>query len=809
MKTVFLRVIEAEDKPGALRAAIHGSAAPHGPARFQVDVSQFAILPRSPFAYWASAGVLDAFRDSPRLERDGRTAKVGIQTSNDFRFLRQQCEVNPCSYKEVWFPFAKGGAFSPFYSDIQLVTSWADDGHEMKAWAGSLYNESHWSRILKNVEYLLRPGLTWPSRTNGLSVRVMPGGCLFGHKGPAIFLARDLAPEILSMAAVVNSAPFALMVQMQLARTELAQSYEVGLLQNTPVPALTPPEAAVLASGAHRAWSLKRTLDTRAEGSHAFTLPALLQIEGDALASRGAAWADHVVGVQEELDEIQAEIDARCFALYGISDEDREAIIRGVGHTPDGNNVDEEDDENDNGEDAVDLEPLVANLLSWTIGIALGRFDLRLATGERPAPPEPEPFDPLPPCSPGMLTGDDGLPLDTPSEGYPVDFPHDGILVDDPGHDRDLAARARQVFKTVFGEDENAYWHEAAEILEPRTLSIRRWLSSGFFEQHIKKYSKSRRRAPIYWQLATPSASYSVWLYYHRFTRDTLFKVHGEFVAPKVQHEERKLASMRQEAGPTPTASQRKEITAQEDFVAELRAFSTEVARVAPLWNPDLNDGVIINFAPLWRLVPHHKPWLKQCKQCWDKLCKGDYDWAHLAMHLWPERVVPRCTEDRSLAIAHSLEDELWQEDDDGKWQPRKVASARIQELIQERTSPAVKAALDDLLKAPAPATGKKRRAAPRKARPRTATSKKASPEASQGRRGRTPQPVDPATLKAVRDAVAASQDGASKAEILDATGLSDGQWNAAIKELLARGDVTKTGKARGTRYHSSSKGEG
>ena len=32
-----------------------------------------------------------------------------------------------------------------------------------------------------------------------------------------------------------------------------------------------------------------------------------------------------------------------------------------------------------------------------------------------------------------------------------------------------------------------------------------------------------------------------------------------------------------------------------------LRVFLDEVKRVAPLWDPNLDDGVLINFAPLWR----------------------------------------------------------------------------------------------------------------------------------------------------------------------------------------------------------------
>ena len=132
--------------------------------------------------------------------------------------------------------------------------------------------------------------------------------------------------------------------------------------------------------------------------------------------------------------------------------------------------------------------------------------------------------------------------------------------------------------------------------------------------------------------------------------------------------------------------------------------------RVAPLWNPNLDDGVIINFAPLWRLVPQNKSWQKELKSTWDALCEGKYDWAHLAMHLWPERVVPKCEKDRSLAIAHGLEDVFWIEGADGKWKARATPVKPVEELVRERTSPAVKAALQSLLEAPSATGGKRTR---------------------------------------------------------------------------------------------------
>ncbi|HYA42751.1 MAG TPA: hypothetical protein VEF34_15715 [Syntrophobacteraceae bacterium] len=35
----------------------------------------------------------------------------------------------------------------------------------------------------------------------------------------------------------------------------------------------------------------------------------------------------------------------------------------------------------------------------------------------------------------------------------------------------------------------------------------------------------------------------------------------------------------------------------------------------------------------------------------------GEYDWAHLAYSIWPDRVRKKCRRDKSIAIAHDLED--------------------------------------------------------------------------------------------------------------------------------------------------------
>ncbi len=713
---MFLRTFEAEDKAATLLRAIRDPEAARGKWRFEVDAESFSSVPRSPFAYWISKQLRRRFEELPPLQAEARFAAFGASTKNDFRYLRLWCEVvearTASSRRETesksWVRFCKGGSFATYYADPHLLLWWLQDGVELKTdiseYRGSRGWGYLWSAALNGHDHYFRPGLTWSRRTqSGLAMRAMPAGCIFADKGPAVFVATDNTQELLALLAIVNATTFRALVGLQMA----FGSYEVGVIQSTPFPHLTPANNSILATLSRRAWSLKRSLDTHTETSHAFTLPVLLSIEGATLVERSAAWVEHLRRADAELATIQADIDARCFDLYGIEDADRRAISDDFGSRANTNGVDTDTDSDadsdseDAEETAADATSLTEELMAWAIGVAFGRFDVRLATSARSLPAEPEPFDPLPVCSPAMLTGDNGLPLTRAPKGYPLTLPKGGLLVGDSGHPLDLTTAARAVFDIVFGASSDARWEEAAAILDPREHDLRNWIAKGFFDHHLRRYSKSRRKAPIVWQLATPSASYSVWLYAHRLTKDSLFQVQNDLVAQKVIHEERRQRALATAAGSSPTAAQRKEIAAQDALIDELRAMLDEVKRIAPLWSPNLDDGVVLTMAPLWRLVPQHKTWQKELRTAWDRLSAGKFDWAHLAMHLWPERVVPKCATDRSLAIAHGLEDVFWIEGADGKWQPRKAPTSPEADLIRERTSPAVRAALQSLASVP------------------------------------------------------------------------------------------------------------
>jgi hypothetical protein len=216
---------------------------------------------------------------------------------------------------------------------------------------------------------------------------------------------------------------------------------------------------------------------------------------------------------------------------------------------------------------------------------------------------------------------------------------HAGILVDEPGHPHDLSHLLEEVLALV----------EATV-----TLDVRRRLQRDFFAMHLQRYSKSRRKAPIYWPLSTVSGSYTLWLYYPHLTSQTLYTAVNDFLDPKMKQVGQEAIVLRSKAGAR---------SRDEDGKLEvLQALQTELAelrdillRIAPTYRPNHDDGVQITAAPLWPLF-RHKPWQMLLKETWLKLEKGDYDWAHLAMAYWPDRVREKCKTDKSLAIAHHLE---------------------------------------------------------------------------------------------------------------------------------------------------------
>ena len=85
---------------------------------YSVKPTSFRKVPNAPFAYWASNKLLDKFGNFPPFQSNGKVAKQGLSTADDFRFVRLNWEVQKSSSKsrfnKGWVNFLKGDSVSSF-----------------------------------------------------------------------------------------------------------------------------------------------------------------------------------------------------------------------------------------------------------------------------------------------------------------------------------------------------------------------------------------------------------------------------------------------------------------------------------------------------------------------------------------------------------------------------------------------------------------------------------------------------------------------------------------------------------------------
>src|SRR5437867_10486063 len=171
----------------------------------------------------------------------------------------------------------------------------------------------------------------------------------------------------------------------------------------------------------------------------------------------------------------------------------------------------------------------------------------------------------------------------------------------------------RDVLHLVFGDRADAIEREACEILGLASLRdyFTRLGAKGFWDDHVKRYSKSRRRAPIYWLLRSPRGRYSAWIYYHRLDRDALHRLLGRrYLESKIQRIRQAIEDLRPGGRTKPgvTKMEERRLADLDDLLVDLEEFGAKIQAIVTRINdrgetvgydPDLDDGVVLNAAPL------------------------------------------------------------------------------------------------------------------------------------------------------------------------------------------------------------------
>lgn len=590
-ETRFINATGEKDKSEELvRRRMNDSS-----ACFGRTLGEFSGVPGKVLVYYANQHIVDAYSSSDF----GRMSevKVGTQTSNNDRYVRLFWEVERAS--KNWVPLSKGGEARPFYGDVPTEINWQNAGDEVKADICFKYPylKGNYSFVVKNETAYFRPGLTWSFRAQSLELRAFPKGGIFDRVGSCAFVENDSEEDLLTALAVTNSRAFQNLISVQNQRLEGDSHYECGMVSNVPCPSLSDSQKEKLAALALQNFEARRRLDTVNEESRAFILPEIIQ-EANGDLDRDSE-LEVIRSSQDEMDR-DAD-DAYGFVSDIIAKQEKSRALP----------VPTEEEKLD-------------RLLSWAVGVAFGRFDLRLATGDRDIPPLGRPFNPYPDRAPGRLP-----------EGDEPFIPNAGIFVMDSSHPMDLTRAVRSVLDELgLGSD----------------IDVGAWLEKDFFKFHLGAYSGAARCAPIYWPIGTSSGNYVLWVYYPALSERLLWTAVNDFVERKRAEELRASEVLHQKAALTD--AERREVEKHEALAAELLQLAGQLRSLAQNFKAHFDDGVAVNAVRFMPLI-QSREWLKKLEKTKIALEKGGLDWSETAADLWPERVKKACGKDPSLRLAH------------------------------------------------------------------------------------------------------------------------------------------------------------
>jgi hypothetical protein len=533
------------------------------------------------------------------------TVTQGNRTFDDFRFIRTWWEVAPVLVGVRWQRWQKGGEYQPFVSSTPYVIDWSkeDDGAALREFGKQVVGTD--AQVAQSSKYWWKAGLVGPAMNTtgaGFNIRVMPKDQIFSAKSTVLIMTDRT--KALVLLCLLNSHSLRWFLYQQGA----GLSGNTGKIKQLPIVWPSRDTEEQFVDRAKQAIQIMTDLESCNETSPLFVSHTPEKIAE--LSQRYRLLVEELDGDVASLYSHEVDDDAvkPCSELAG------NAVNEAVGGS--------------------DSRSVAHGQASYWMGLAFGRWNASLARKREQSLSQlsSDLFDPLPSYPPGWHSVEANE-----QDGVARLHVQDGLLVDEEGAANDVVERMRRVLEAV--------WHDQAESMEARTCSdlgvtnlrdyFRDGGQKGFFNTHIAKYTRSRRKAPIYWLLQSSRKNYALWLYYHRLDKDLLFKALVTYVEPKIRLETSRLESLRTQkaaAGDSGKEAKRlaRDVERQEDFLSELQDFKDKLRRAANLHlEPDLNDGVVLNIAPLHELVP----W-KEAKKYWDELLEGKYEWSSIGKQL-------------------------------------------------------------------------------------------------------------------------------------------------------------------------------
>ena len=575
----------------------------------------FIDLPNSVIGYNFDENIISYFKHGTIVDK-GFEAKGG----NKFHvqlFVRLFYEVETST---VFEPVAGNGKFSHFYATYRDVTEWKNNGARVKA-----------MNLVRNPDAQKTIGIYYGERGDILDAQILKPN-MFTTQG-YIGIPASNNSQGFSCLAFINS----------ILSQYILNLYSGGHKMTTYVNQIPMPDYATRQSDIERIVNAIITIKRK-----------WFSLDETNLEYHGLlAQMDLKDGIEAGLDKMQEQLTADYIQYtelvkenddlwMDLADIDRSSDFRQTLNDYKARRPYEEllSIDGASNQNVIDKKVMAQEMVMELVGMVFGRWNTAYAKGEQSIPEFGDVFDALP-FMPVVSQGKEPCPAQ-------LAVPTDGILSNDAESPLCLASHVREVMHWLWGDRADDREYELCQLIGCKSLQAYLSSPTGFFDYHFKRYTKSRRKAPIYWLLASEDGTVDYWVYYPKLNKNTLPQL--------IIHLREKEEQLRTLLNATLAGGDKVKETQVRAEQEQVEGMKEELNRIlAAGYVPNHDDGVPVTAAPLQHLAAS-RLWRAECDKNMELLEKGDYDWSHLAMSMYPARVTQKAKKDWCMALTHGLE---------------------------------------------------------------------------------------------------------------------------------------------------------
>jgi len=577
---------------------------------FQASTTDFKKIPGRPIAYWLNKKIIENF-SSGKMLGDLIPVRGGMTTADNDKFIRLWYEVNLSNFthpehsdKFKWFPYNKGGEYRKWFGNRLWVVDWENDGARIKATGRA---------SVRSEELYMKEMVGWTDVTSysQLGVRYYGDGFLFDASGPAVFPSIEVTA--VSILGFLGSKIASIILQALNATLHV----QAGNISSLPWLDEFLSKRFDLQNNVSSLISIGKSDWDSYETSWDFTTLPLLQsgYRQPTLRTTYTQLRSHWRNMILEMQRLEEENNRIFIEAYGLQGELTpdvplsEITLTCNPHYRYGWNKSEDDLE------TLLLTNTIKELISYAIGCMMGRYSLD-HPGLIYAHSGNENFWEI--YNHKTDTHSDNSSLRSSRLVYGEFQPDDdGIIpvMDQNWFPDDATNRFIEYLKVAWPPEHlSKNLKFVADSLKPKNNeppvdTIRRYLSAGFFKDHLKTYKKR----PIYWLFSSgKQKAFECLVYLHRYNESTLPRMRSNYVTPLQGKFNARLDYLKTEKHAVTTASAKKKIQKEIDILkkkqAELSAFDIELRHYADLKIfLDLDDGVKVNYDKFGNLPAEKK----------------------------------------------------------------------------------------------------------------------------------------------------------------------------------------------------------